>query len=124
MASPIKLSHIVLQTNKPRELREWYCQVLGAEIVHENEFISFISYDDEHHRVAFLNPGALEPRQPDCRSAVLRDRRPLRRVPGRPGVVPVEFQSDPGFPRLERGCAEAVVAPPAVASEQANRHKG
>ena len=33
MASPIKLSHIVLQTNKPRELREWYCQVLGAEIV-------------------------------------------------------------------------------------------
>ena len=59
MASPIKLSHIVLQTNKPREL--WYCQVLGAEIVHENDFISFISYDDEHHRLAFLNPGALEP---------------------------------------------------------------
>jgi catechol-2,3-dioxygenase len=58
MASPIKLSHLVLQTNKPRELREWYSKVLDAEIVHENEFISFISYDDEHHRVAFLNPGA------------------------------------------------------------------
>ena len=43
MASPVKLSHIVLQTNKPRELREWYCRVLGAEIVHENDFISFIS---------------------------------------------------------------------------------
>ena len=69
MASPIKLSHIVLQTNKPRELREWYCQVLGAEIVHENEFISFISYDDEHHRVAFLNPGALEPREPGERDS-------------------------------------------------------
>jgi catechol 2,3-dioxygenase-like lactoylglutathione lyase family enzyme len=58
------LSHIVLQTNKPRQLREWYCRVLGAEIVHENDFISFISYDDEHHRVAFLNPGALAPREP------------------------------------------------------------
>ena len=69
MASPIKLSHIVLQTNKPRELREWYCQVLGAEIVHENEFISFISYDDEHHRVAFLNPGALAPREPGERDS-------------------------------------------------------
>ena len=64
MASPIKLSHIVLQTNKPRELREWYSKVLGAEIVHANDFISFISYDDEHHRVAFLNPGALAPREP------------------------------------------------------------
>jgi len=69
MASPIKLSHIVLQTNKPHELREWYCQVLGAEIVHENEFISFISYDDEHHRVAFLNPGALAPREPGERDS-------------------------------------------------------
>jgi catechol-2,3-dioxygenase len=69
MASPIKLSHIVLQTNKPRELREWYCKVLGAEIVHENDFISFISYDDEHHRVAFLNPGALAPREPGERDS-------------------------------------------------------
>jgi len=69
MASPIKLSHIVLQTNRPHELREWYCKVLGAEIVHENEFISFISYDDEHHRVAFLNPGALAPREPGERDS-------------------------------------------------------
>jgi catechol-2,3-dioxygenase len=69
MASPCKISHIVLQTNRPRALREWYCTVLGAEIVHENAFISFISYDDEHHRVAFINPGALEARQPGAREA-------------------------------------------------------
>jgi catechol-2,3-dioxygenase len=69
MASPIKLSHVVLQTNQPRELREWYCKVLGAEIVHENDFISFISYDDEHHRVAFLNPGALARREPGDRDS-------------------------------------------------------
>src|SRR5207244_5601974 len=48
---------------------QWYCQVLGAEIVHENEFISFISYDEEHHRVAFLNPGALAPREPGERNS-------------------------------------------------------
>jgi catechol-2,3-dioxygenase len=67
MASPIKLSHIVLQTTRPRALREWYCTVLDAEIVHENDFISFISYDDEHHRVAFLNPGELDKREPGDR---------------------------------------------------------
>ena len=64
MKTPTKLAHIVLQTNQPAALRDWYCQVLGATVVHENDFICFISYDDEHHRLAFINPGALAARQP------------------------------------------------------------
>ena len=63
MASPKKLSHIVLQTNRRREMIDWYCTVLGAEILYEADRISFISYDDEHHRVAFLDPGPLTERQ-------------------------------------------------------------
>ena len=66
MASPKKLSHIVLQTNRRREMIDWYCTVLGAEILYEADRISFISYDDEHHRVAFLDPGPLTERQPDA----------------------------------------------------------
>jgi len=66
MASPKKLSHIVLQTNRRREMIDWYCMVLGAEILYEAERISFISYDDEHHRVAFLDPGPLTERQPNA----------------------------------------------------------
>src|SRR5207237_10635763 len=66
MASPKKLSHIVLQTNRRREMIDWYCTVLGAEILYEAERISFISYDDEHHRIAFLDPGPLAERQPDA----------------------------------------------------------
>jgi catechol-2,3-dioxygenase len=66
MTSPKKLSHIVLQTNRRREMIDWYCAVLGAEILYEAERISFISYDDEHHRVAFLDPGPLADRQPDA----------------------------------------------------------
>ena len=66
MASPKKLSHIVLQTNRRREMIDWYCTVLGAEILYEAERISFISYDDEHHRVAFLDPGPLTERRPDA----------------------------------------------------------
>jgi catechol-2,3-dioxygenase len=66
MASPKKLSHIVLQTNRRREMIDWYCTVLGAEILYEAERISFISYDNEHHRVAFLDPGPLTERQPSA----------------------------------------------------------
>lgn len=64
MASPKKLSHVVLQTNRRQEMRDWYCTVLGAELLYENAVISFISYDDEHHRVAFIDPGPLAERQP------------------------------------------------------------
>ena len=38
---------------------EWYCTVLGAELLYQNKQIAFISYDDEHHRVAFIDPGPL-----------------------------------------------------------------
>ncbi len=62
MPSPTKLSHLVLQTNQIAAMREWYFTVLEAELVQESDLISFISYDEEHHRVAFLNPGPLTPK--------------------------------------------------------------
>jgi len=65
MAAPSKLAHIVLQTNRIHELQEWYCKVLSARVIHDSSpFISFICYDDEHHRIAFLNPGPLAEREP------------------------------------------------------------
>ena len=36
-------------------------RMLGAEVVQENARLCFISYDDEHHRIAFANPGPLAP---------------------------------------------------------------
>ena len=64
MASPKKLSHLVLQTNRRPEMIDWYCTVLGAEILYQNQHIGFISYDDEHHRVAFIDPGPLAEKKP------------------------------------------------------------
>jgi catechol-2,3-dioxygenase len=64
MASPVKLSHYVLQTNQIAAMRDWYREVLQADVVHENDMICFLSYDDEHHRIAFLNPGPLDRRRP------------------------------------------------------------
>ena len=64
MPSPKKLSHLVLQTNRREQMRDWYCTVLGAKVLHQNKFICFISYDDEHHRVAFIDPGPLADKEP------------------------------------------------------------
>ena len=49
-----KFVHIVLQTAQKAKMVEWYNQLLGAHVVFENELLSFITYDDEHHRLAFL----------------------------------------------------------------------
>jgi catechol-2,3-dioxygenase len=59
MASPIKFSHIVLQTNDIPAVRDWYLAVLGGEVVHEDDHLCFLAYDDEHHRIALLNFGPL-----------------------------------------------------------------
>ncbi|MFF3755343.1 VOC family protein [Streptomyces sp. NPDC002018] len=54
MATPHKLSHVVLQTNRLPEMRDWYCRLLGAHPVFENELLAFLAYDDEHHRIGLL----------------------------------------------------------------------
>ncbi|KAG7097667.1 hypothetical protein E1B28_004993 [Marasmius oreades] len=58
VVSPSKLAHVVLRTNKFEEQREFYKVFLGGYEVHGNDFITFITYDEEHHRIALLKtPG-------------------------------------------------------------------
>ncbi len=58
IVSPVKLAHFVLRTSRYAEIVQWYRTVLGAKPAFENELLTFLSYDDEHHRVAILNvPG-------------------------------------------------------------------
>ena len=64
IVSPIKLAHVVLRTSRMKELMKWYKLVLNATVAHEGENIAFLAYDDEHHRIAFVNIPNLE-RQPD-----------------------------------------------------------
>ena len=56
---PTKLAHVVYQTNRIPEMRDWYRAVLGGRVIYENDHLCFVTYDDEHHRVAFLNFGPL-----------------------------------------------------------------
>ena len=37
-------------------MRDWYCTVLDGHVVYQNGTLSFITFDDEHHRVALLHP--------------------------------------------------------------------
>jgi catechol-2,3-dioxygenase len=52
MPSPNKLAHVVLWTRKVKEMRDWYVKVLDARVVFESPAGAFLTYDDEHHRIA------------------------------------------------------------------------
>jgi catechol-2,3-dioxygenase len=52
---PAKLAHFVLRTPNFEAMSGWYQSVLGAKAVFENGFLCFMTYDDEHHRVALIN---------------------------------------------------------------------
>lgn len=61
---PQRLAHIVLRTSRLADMVEWYRSVLGAEPAFQNEILAFLTYDEEHHRIAFINIPGLAP-QPD-----------------------------------------------------------
>jgi catechol-2,3-dioxygenase len=52
--SPSKLAHIVLRTNNFKSMVEFYRTFLGAQVIYEDEMLAFLSYDDEHHRIAIV----------------------------------------------------------------------
>ena len=59
--APIKLAHIVFRTSRYQEMIDWYKAVLEAEVVIAAEFLSFLTYDDEHHRIGIASlPGLSE----------------------------------------------------------------
>jgi catechol-2,3-dioxygenase len=52
---PAYMAHIVFQTKNYHEMIEWYSTVFHAEALFTNEMLTFMTYDDEHHRFAFIN---------------------------------------------------------------------
>ncbi|MEU5761250.1 VOC family protein [Nocardia sp. NPDC047648] len=60
MASPAKLAHIVLRTGRLLEMLDWYVEVLDGRVAFVNNQLAFMTYDEEHHRVAFVGTGASE----------------------------------------------------------------
>ena len=51
---PSKLAHVVLRTNQMNRMVEFYTLFLGGRVVQQTPMLSFMTYDDEHHRIAFI----------------------------------------------------------------------
>ncbi len=60
--SPSKFAHAVLRTKRFPEVLAWWRTLLQATTVFENDFIVFLTYDDEHHRLAIVQIPSLDPR--------------------------------------------------------------
>lgn len=60
--SPAKLAHVVLRVRDLPRMRDWYKTVLQADVTQESHVICFLTYDDEHHRIALLAAPGLEER--------------------------------------------------------------
>jgi catechol-2,3-dioxygenase len=58
--SPTSLAHVVLRTNQLKTMLDWYVLVLDGRVAHEGEYLAFMTYDEEHHRVAFAVTGATD----------------------------------------------------------------
>ena len=53
--APAKLAHVVRRTARFAEMVEWYQIVLEAEVVYRADALAFMTYDEEHHRVAIIH---------------------------------------------------------------------
>lgn len=50
--SPARLAHVVLRTGNFATMVQFWKTFTGGYATYENDFLSFITYDEEHHRIA------------------------------------------------------------------------
>jgi len=64
--TPTKFAHAVLRTRgRFDEMVAWYQVVLNARIVAQAPHMAFLTYDDEHHRIAIVSAPQASPHDPD-----------------------------------------------------------
>lgn len=63
--APRKFAHVVYLTSAFEALVGWYERVFEAQAVFKDPNICFLTYDDEHHRIAIIRAPGLAPRAPD-----------------------------------------------------------
>ena len=63
--APRKLAHIVYRTYRFEEMLEWYQFVFGARVQLQNPALAFLTFDDEHHRLAIANLAVIQPDKED-----------------------------------------------------------
>ena len=57
---PAYISHYGIRARRFQEMIQWYKTVFCAKVQHQNEFLAFMTFDEEHHRlVIFEEPGTV-----------------------------------------------------------------
>lgn len=52
--SPSALAHVVFRTSQYPEMVNYWQTFLGATITHADHMLTFLRYDEEHHRIALI----------------------------------------------------------------------
>jgi catechol-2,3-dioxygenase len=55
---PAYISHYGIRAKRYQEMIQWYKTVFRAKIQHENEFLAFMTFDEEHHRLVIFEDAA------------------------------------------------------------------
>jgi catechol-2,3-dioxygenase len=66
MVAPSKFAHVVLNTHRFEQMIDWYARVFEARVQHRDNRLAFLTYDDEHHRFAFVNLGPAKEGADEC----------------------------------------------------------
>jgi catechol-2,3-dioxygenase len=62
--APVKFAHVVFRTARKEAMVDWYQTVFEAKPALDNPLLTFLTFDDEHHRIAIVAMPGLEPRDP------------------------------------------------------------
>ena len=65
-ATPVLFAHFVLRSSNIQPMIDWYSAVLNMHIVQRTEYICFLTYDNEHHRLGIVNLAGLK--APDAKT--------------------------------------------------------
>jgi catechol 2,3-dioxygenase-like lactoylglutathione lyase family enzyme len=90
--APTKLAHVVYRTRRFDEMLAWYQTVFAAKVQYANPGLAFLTFDDEHHRFAFVNLSLFQPEGTE------QDRQ---------GAIGVEFDPAEWLARLNAGAPES-----------------
>lgn len=58
---PSRFVHVVYRTRRFDEMIAWYQAVFDCKVQYQNPALAFLTYDDEHHRVALINMATVGP---------------------------------------------------------------
>src|ERR1700722_2185361 len=69
---PSRFVHVVYRTRRFEQMIKWYETVFDAKVQYQNTVLAFLTYDDEHHRIALINLAVVQPHsdRADSRGAV------------------------------------------------------